>query len=255
MNSGLKRIIVTIGLMLAFRAMAIGQVGIVVDGAAGPVYPVTVNEDGTYTIHKEAVPPMPEPPRPFAFFGGTAWAVGFDVPIHAASAYGWDNTICLNTGTYAGLTVPRCTNGDGKFYIAFGMPAAPASPPSFTMAFDINNSGGETTAANRWCYRGSCAVVTAGGPANTIAALTFGTVRALADQAFTAPCNAANKMCAGVATAAFTCYDNGQAAGCATTDCNDHLTVILAEARKTTCSGTPTTVALDYGLMHLVEAN
>jgi len=230
-----------------------GQVIIDAPGV-GPIYPVTVNDDGTYTVHKDVK--QPEPPRSLwdSIFESPAWAVGFDVPIATPSAYGYDGSICLSNGTYAGLTVPRCTNGDGKFYIAFGMPAAPASPPSFTMAMEINNSGGETTTSNNFCYRGSCAVVTAGGPANTIAALTFGTVSALASTAFTSPCNAANKNCTGAATAAFTCQDNGQAAGCAVTACNDKLTVIFVEPRKTSCSS-PTTVSIDYGLMHLVEAN
>lgn len=223
--------------------------------ANGPFYPVTVNDDGTYTIHRDAK--LPEPPYTLwdLVFGGLAWAVGFDVPVAMPTAYNYDGSICVSTGTFAGLTVPRCTNGNGKFYFAFGMPAIPASPPSFTIAFDINNSGGETTAANHWCYRASCAVVTAGGNADTIANLTFGTVSALSDNQFTSPCNAANKACVGAATAAFTCNDNGTGSGCSGTACNDHLTVIFVEPRTTSCTATVSTVALDYGLAHLVEAN
>lgn len=218
----------------------------------GPLYPVSVHGD-IYTIHRA----LPRPPRSFfaELFEGLAYAAGFDLPASTASAYGWDNTICINNGTFAGLTVPRCTNGDGKFYMAFGMPSTPTSPPSFTIAFDVNNSGGDTTAAHHWCYRGSCAVVTAGGNADTIANLTFGTASALSDNQLTSPCNAANKMCAGAATAAFTCRDNGQAAGCSGTACNDHLAVILAEPLKTSCTATVVTTALDYGFVHLVEAN
>lgn len=240
-------LVVTALVMLSAARSALAQT---IDG---PLFPVTVNADGRYTIHRDMQ--MPKPPGPWDFFESPAWAVGFDVPIPLPSAYNYDGAICVANGTYAGLTVPRCTNGNGKFYVAMGLPATPASPPSFTMSIDINNSGGETTAGNHWCYRGSCAIVTAGGPANTIAALTFGTVSALSDNQFTSPCNAASKTCVGAATAAFTCTDNGTTVGCSGTACNDHLAVIFVEPRTTSCTATVSTVALDYGLMHLVEAN
>jgi len=240
--------------LLGFCVLAIqAQAQIRVEGIESPIYPVNVHEDGQYEIQRA----LPKPPGSLwdSIFALPAYAAGFDVAVAMPTAYGPDGSICLSTGTFAGLTVPRCTNGNGKFYFAFGLPALPASPPSYTIAFDINNSGGETTEGNHWCYRASCASVTAGGPANTLAALTFGTVTGLSDNQFTSPCNATNKMCLGAATASFTCFDNGTAAGCSGTACNDHLQVIFVEPRTTSCTATVSTVSLDYGLAHLVEAN